>query len=50
MMYLKAGTRGGGRAIFTLYGLDGTPYVMVDAIRVAAATVAEFALSLTAVH
>jgi hypothetical protein len=48
--YLKAGTRGGGRALFTLYGLDGTPHVVVDAIRVAAAIVAEFALSLAAVH
>ena len=50
MMYLKAGARDGERALFTLYGADGTPYVVVDAIRTAAEIVAKLGLSLVAVH
>jgi len=49
VVYLKAGTCDGEQA-FAVFGADGTPLVVVDAVEAAVEIVTEHGLSFVAVH
>ena len=49
VVYLKAGTCDGEQA-FAVFGADGTPLVVVDAIETAVAMVAKHGLGFVTVH
>jgi hypothetical protein len=49
VVYLRSGMRD-GELVFVLYGADGTPLVMVDAVETAVEMAAEHGLGLAAIH
>ena len=49
MAYLKCGMRN-GELLFVVYGADGTPLVMVDAVETAVELAAQRGLGFVAVH